>query len=166
MARLYWIDSNSLIEPAKGPYAFTRVPQVWTFLADQAKAGIVGSSELVLAELKGSDPTKTDELQQWATDLGSTLFLPVDDEVQRAYARVANSVQGTERYRPQHVAPFLDKADAWLIAHAMVHGGRIVTHEVPEQPGSGRPKIPTVAERFGVGCLTLWHMLDELNWVA
>ena len=87
---------------------------------------------------------------------------PPNESVQHAYSAIADYVAQHQPYAPEHVATFLSKADAWIIAHAMAGGGRVVTFEVP-QPLSARPKIPDVAGNFGVGCLSLHEMLREMD---
>ena len=168
MAQQFWLDANSLIEPAKGPYAFSRVPQYWDFVKAKSEEGVLGSPELVLdLELTGTDPKKADDLEFWAKPLRGTLFLPADEATQRSYAEIADWVENNERFKekPQHVAPFLAKADCWLIAYAKAHGGRVVTFEKPE-PKAKKPKIPDVAAPFGVVCINLWLMLEELGFRA
>lgn len=157
MAPQFWIDANCLIQPAKEAYGFTLVPQFWDFLEQQATSGILGSPEMVLKELEGPE-----ELEQWAKPLDGVIFLPADHDTQAAYADVANWVQNNDRFAQHHIAPFLQKADGWLIAHAKACGGQIVTFEVPA-PASIRPKIPDVAENFDVEYIPLWDMLHALN---
>lgn len=161
----FWIDSDSLIQPSKEAYSFTLVPQYWDFLQQKARQGIVGSPEIVLQELEGSDPTKQDDLEVWAKQLKGVMFLPPDQKTQAAYADVANWVQNNNRFAQQHIAPFLTKADGWLVAYAKACGGQIVTFEKPA-PLAKKPKIPDVADHFDVKCITLWTMLKELNFKA
>ena len=120
---------------------------------------------MVLDELEGSDPKQTDALEQWAKPLKGVMFLPADQPTQLAYSDIANWVQAQARFKQQHIAPFLAKADCWLVAYAKACGGRIVTFEKP-QPASTRPKIPDVAGQFAVECISLWDMLDELHFTA
>jgi hypothetical protein len=161
----FWIGSCCLIEPAKGYYAFDRVPQYWDFLEKQAQAGVIGCPEPVLKELEGDEPGKSDTLEVWAKALRSILFVEPEQTVQVAYAEIANAVQQTSRFKQQHIAPFLAKADCWVIAYARVHGGKIVTSEKPE-PLSSKPKIPDVARTYNIRCVPLWDMLNDLGFRA
>jgi hypothetical protein len=61
------------------------------------------------------------------------------------------------------VEEFLRGADAWLIAHAKVLGGCVVTREAKKGIGAKKPMIPNVGEDFGVVVKDLWIMLDELK---
>jgi len=83
-----------------------------------------------------------------------------DASVQAALSKVADYVW--EHYPPHNAAAFLDGADPWLIAHASVHGGRIVTHEV-SAPSGRKPKIPDVGDKFGVKTLNIFQLLRELS---
>ncbi|MBI2909639.1 MAG: DUF4411 family protein [Chloroflexi bacterium] len=155
----FWLDADSPITPSRGPYRFSFGTALWDFLHQQADEKLIGSSTLVLGELRDGD-----ELAQWARQQVS-LFIVPDDSVQRAFSEVADKVNGAARFQPQHVQAFLSGADPWIIAHARAYGGRIVTFEKPE-PASTKPKIPDVASAFGLSCLSLWDMLGELGFRA
>lgn len=159
----FWMDSDSLIAPYRGAYRFEAVPQYWDFLKRKAEEGVIGCPELVLdKELTSSNP---DALEKWARPLRGVLFLPADAATQLRYGDVARYVQANPRFRQHWIDPFLDGADSWLVAYALAHGGRIVTFEKPE-PLAKKPKIPDIAQHFGVGCVNLWDMLAELEFKA
>jgi hypothetical protein len=164
MMREFWMDADSFITPHRGPYRFGAVPQFWDFLARKADEGILGSPELVLdLELTSSDPAKADLLEKWAKPLRGSLFLPADAATQRKYNEVAEYVKTNPRFKPQWVAPFLDKADPWVVAYAAAQGGKIVAFEKP-QPEARKPKVPDIAAHFGVACISVYDMLDELGF--
>src|SRR5687767_617835 len=123
-----WIDACSFITPFRTAYPIDRLPQFWEFLAQQANQGIIGSPELVLdLELTSPDSKKADDLEHWAKPLRGTMFLPADPETQAKLSEVVAWVKSEPRFKPQWSAPFLAKADPWLVAYAATHGGRIVT---------------------------------------
>ncbi|MCF1288557.1 DUF4411 family protein [Enterobacter kobei] len=72
----------------------------------------------------------------------------------------APSLDVTEKARTDFASQ--DKADAFLIAHAMTHGFTIITHE---RPSGGAPKkrimIPDAAAIHGVKTLTLYEFLPS-----
>lgn len=162
----FWLDSDSLITPHRGPYRFEAVPQYWDFLKEKAQQGVIGSPELVLdKELTSSNPAQADALERWAKPLRGILFLPPDSATQLRYNDVAQYVQTNARFKQHWIAPFLDGADSWLVAYALALGGRIVTFEKPE-PLAKKPKVPDIAQHFGVVCVSLWDMLTELKFKA
>jgi len=162
----FWMDTDSLIKPHRESYRFEVVPQYWDFLKQKAEEGVIGSPELVLdKELTSSNPSQADALEQWAKPLRGILFLPPDSATQLRYSDVAQYVQTNPRFKQHWIAPFLAGADSWLVAYASVLGGRIVTFETP-QPLARKPKVPDIAQHFGVNCVSLWDMLAELKFKA
>lgn len=53
----------------------------------------------------------------------------------------------------------MDRADPWIIAHAIDKGGAVVTHEQRNPKASSKVKIPNVCEHFGVRCIDVYQML-------
>lgn len=153
----FWLDSDCLIQSKNFYYGFDIVPGFWHFLEQKAKDGIIGSCLLVYEELQGSE----DELSQWARDQNEKgFFVAPDGSVQAVLGQVSEHVNS--RYEKHLGAAFLGGADPWLIAHAKVGGGRVVTHETAAPRGKA-PKIPDVANEFGVETLVLWKLLRELG---
>jgi hypothetical protein len=153
-----WLDSDSLITPSRGPYRFTTLPTFWDYLEQKANEQVLASSEFVLIELTGNG----DKLEAWARHQQGTLFRSPTQDVQNAYSQVVNSVNNNGRYAQHQISRFLSGADPWLIAHAIVEGGRVVTFEKTE-PNSRRPKIPDVGREFGVRCINIYDLLAELG---
>ena len=154
-----WVDSDSFIVASRGPYRFSMMPVFWSFIEEQARHQRLASSELVLLELQDGE----DQLKQWASGLQSVMFRVPTEEVQERYREVVANVNGNGRYAQHHVSRFLAKADPWLIAHARTDGGRIVTFEKPE-PTSRKPKIPDVSHEFGISCINLFDLIEELGF--
>jgi uncharacterized protein DUF4411 len=154
----YWLDSNVFIEAKDGPYSFDILPDFWVWLVQQAAAGIICSSSMVCAELLEGD----DELAAWVRDRrDSGLFVLPDQNVQTRFTEIADYVKG--RYDDANSALFLERADPWVIAHAAVDGGMVITHEslVPET--SRKAKIPNVCIHFNVKWANTYGMLRELK---
>ena len=55
-------------------------------------------------------------------------------------------------------------ADGWIIAHAKHDLGTVVSHESRVDKASLTPKIPNVCTDFGVRCISLAEMLNELGF--
>ena len=159
----YWLDADSLIRPHREAYQFDMVRPFWDFLESKARDGIIASPEIVLDKELISNSKNTDPLQEWGKGLKGILFLPIEDQIQVCYSQVVDYVQNCGKYKQQWVASFLDGADPWVVAYPMAKGGNIVTFEKP-QPSAKRPKIPDIADHFGLRPLTLYEMLKELGF--
>jgi hypothetical protein len=156
-----WVDSDSLIVASRGPYRFNVIPAFWNFIQEKATQQILASSERVLNELLDGE----DQLRDWAIQQQDTFFRIPTEPVQESYRQIVHHVSNDGRFARQHVTRFLAKADPWLLAHAKVEGGRIVTFEKSE-PYSRRPKIPDVGNTFGIRCVNLWDLIDELGFTT
>lgn len=157
----FWLDTDSLVRPSAEGYRFAILPRFWEFLEEQGKQQVIVSSVRVLEELEVKSK-KPDDLLIWARKQQGTLFLEPGKDVQEAFKVIADKVANTPRYYPQHVHKFLSGADPWLIAHAKVFGGKVVTFEKSE-PNSHNVKIPDVAGEFGVLCLNIYDALSEMR---
>jgi hypothetical protein len=158
----YWLDADSLIRAHRGPYSFSYGTALWDFLEAKAHESVIGSPQTVFDELSTTEKIDDkDRLELWARELRGVLFLPPEPSVQVEYGKVVNYVQNNSRYRQQWIASWLAGADPWIVAYPMALGGRIVTFEKPAPTGK-KPKIPDVAQQFGIKCLTIWDMLTEL----
>lgn len=160
----YWLDSDSLITPHRGPYSFNYGTALWDFLEMKAQEGVIGSPQTVFDELSTTEKVEDkDKLELWARELRGILFLPPEPSVQVEYGKAVNYVQYNGRYKQQWIASWLAGADPWLVAFPMAPGGKIVTFETPAPTGT-KPKIPDVAQHFGINCISLWDMLTELGF--
>jgi hypothetical protein len=161
----YWLDTDSLITPHRGPYRFSYGTILWDFLEEKAHEGIIGCPEIILIkELSTASPTtEKDRLEIWARELRGILFLPADWAVQKEFSAVANYVQSNRLYKQQWIPDWLTKADPWVISYPIALGGKIVTFEKPSLQAK-KPKIPDVAGRFGIQCLSIWEMLEVLGF--
>jgi len=153
----FLIDSNVFIESKNFAYHFDYCKIFWDFLLALHHKGLVYSINSVKKELC----KKEDHLFNWVKDeLPKTFF---EDEMTSLsnYAKLINWSSGldvTEKAKADFANH--EKADAFLIAHAMTHGFTIITHE---RPSGGAPKkrimIPDAACANGVKTLTLYEFL-------
>ena len=157
------MDADSLIRPHREAYPFDMVRPFWDFLEIKAKEGIIGSPEIIFNMELTPASNNPDALYQWAKEQLGILFYPVENPIQICYSEIVNHVQNCGKYKQQWVASFLSGADPWVIAYAMAMGGKIVTFEKSE-PNSKRPKIPDIADYFGVKHISLYEMLKELGF--
>lgn len=151
----FWIDSDALIRAKDNGFAFDLAPDFWDRLLVLAEAGDLRSPIRVHAELKDG----TDELAEWVKEHRERLFTEPSAEVQQKYREIADFVEAN--YSQEKAKDFLAGADAWLIAHACVDGGEIVTMETrtKQVQYTSKARIPDVSAHFGVTCITVWEMV-------
>lgn len=161
----FWLDADSLITAHRGAYRFSFDTPLWNFLEMKARDGTIGSPQIVFDnEIASTNKIEEkDALELWARELKGTLFLPPTDSIQIEFAKVVNYIQNNGRFTKPNIAKCLSGADPWLVAYAMASQGKIVTFEAPA-PKSKDPKIPDVANEFGIKCINLWDMLDILKF--
>jgi hypothetical protein len=154
----HWLDANVFIEPKNGPYAFDIVPGYWSWIERQAKIGVVASPMAVFKELVNLE-RRTDDLAKWAQAVKDALFVEAEAEVQKRSGEIGNYVQ--RNYEAAHVAEFMRGADPWIVAHASVDKGTVVTIEAIRN--TKRIKIPNVCAHFGVPWCNHLKMLRSLG---
>lgn len=140
----FWLDCDALITPKNNGWAFDLAPRFWAFLLEQADAGVIRSPIRVHEKL--TEGTTPDELAKWVTTNKGRLFLPPSKAVQDKVTEIADYVNS--KCDKVEGKRFLDDADPWLIAHACVDGGRIVTFETHGRSVK-EVKIPDIAKVFG-----------------
>src|SRR5205823_9585853 len=122
--------------------------------------GRIRSPMMVYDELLQID----DELREWCKQINALgFFVEPDESVQKMFAEIADYVEGAYD-RPQ-AGWFLDKADAWLIAHAKIMGGTVVTREKLVGNDSKKVKVPNICNAFGVRFIDTFEMIRELGIV-
>ncbi len=151
----YLLDANVFIQAKNLHYGFDFCPGFWDWIEIKNAEKSVFSVEKVGNELTDGD----DDLADWATSRGSALFLPPDEPLLEALARVSSWVTD-HGYEPAAVNTFFQVADYYLVAHGLAHGHTIVTHEVPAA-SSRKIKIPNVCIGLGVRCMTPFEMLRK-----
>ena len=155
----YWLDSNVFIEGKKGPYGFDIAPRFWMIIDELTENSLIACPMRVCDELLDGQ----DDLSAWAqARRGSGLFEEPEVPVQEAFREVIQHV--TLRY-PDNQARrrFLNRADPWVIAHAIVQGGTVVSLEGRDPDSSQQVKIPNVCEHFNVPVGNTYQMLRELG---
>ena len=149
------------IEGKKGPYGFDIAPRFWELIDEMIEGGRISCPTRVLRELLDGQ----DDLSAWARERrNSGLFIEADPAVQEATAQV---IQLVATHYPDNQARrrFLDRADPWVIAHARVDGGTVVTSETRVPDNSLQVKIPNVCDQLPVQVrsINVYQMLRELG---
>lgn len=158
----YVLDSNVFIEAFRRYYAFDIVPQFWTTLIAQAKAGRVRSVDRVKAELdKGKDP-----LANWANRQFAQWFADTSDsDILHSYGDVMVWGQGQAQFTNAAKAEFAraENADAWVVAFARAKGYAVTTQEQFDPNVKNRIPIPNICQALGVRCVDTFELLRELG---
>ena len=157
----YWLDSNIFIEGKKGPYGFDIAPRFWVLIDELVAEGRISCPMRVYDELLDGQ----DDLAAWAQDRReSGLFLEPEAAVQKSFAQIAGYVEASYP-KTNATQRFLDRADPWVIAHAIVEGSKVVTMEIAVPPDVQKVKIPNVCSHlnFNVPCVNTYQMLRELG---
>jgi hypothetical protein len=149
----YLLDANVFIQAKNQHYGMDFCPAFWDWLTEKNAEGLVFSIEKVGDELAAG----TDELTRWAGERGAAFFLRPDAAILPSLQSV--SVWATSQgYEPAAVSTFLQAADYYLVAHALVHGHTVVTNEIPATSRK-RIKIPDACISLGIRCLSPFAML-------
>lgn len=160
----YLLDANFFIQSNNRNYPLDVVISFWEKIELLVSNGIVVSIDKVKNEIDNEE----DILKNWCADnLPSGFFYnSIDVVMSGMYGRVINDpFMRPHQYNQKALDDFMsdEKADAWLIAHAMQHGLTLVTYEV-RRPGSiAIIKIPDICDKIGVRCIEPLEMFRELN---
>lgn len=172
----FWVDTDVLERSQRGMLALDIAPGFWAALDAENRAGRVFSVEEVYRELDRHIESSRENNQQmgplreWIQQRRASLFIQPGAAESAAMGRVSSFAIAT--YGPAHCRKFLDGADPWLIAAAMVSGGSVVTNEKPNQlPNPNRAtglidsaiKIPNICHQFDVPVATLPQMMRSLG---
>jgi len=149
----YLLDSNIFIQAKNLHYGFDFCPAFWEWLIAGNDAGIVFSIEKVELELSSG----ADELAEWADQRGAAFFLQPQPSLLSALPRVSSWAM-SRNYEPAAINTFLQVADYYLVAYALVGGYTVVTHEIASI-STKRIKIPDVCIGMGIKCITPFEML-------
>jgi uncharacterized protein DUF4411 len=151
----YLLDANVFIQAKNQYYGFDIVPAFWDWLISANTTGNVYSIEKVAEELVGFG----DELSDWtkARLEDGTFFLEPDDAVLEGLKDVAAWVQG-QGFAASAVNEFLQVADYYLVAQALVQGHVVVTQEVYEAT-LRKVKIPNACVGLGIQWMNTYAML-------
>lgn len=166
MENKYLLDANSFISPYKNYYPFDFAPGFWQQLKVKIDDNTVFIPKAVLDELEAGN----DDLTKWAKEIKKENVLCEDKKILEKLSEILNYLNESPLYLPGATEKWdIEKtADPWIIATASVNNLKIVTLEaknngLSEKQPSKSPKIPDVAEVFGVKCINLFEFMRENN---
>lgn len=149
----YLLDSDVLMEGRKRYYSFEICPGFWEWIERRHAEGTVLSVEKVKAEIGDGN----DALVTWAGNQPQSFFAPVDEATQAAFGTVTQWAMN-QTYTARAVGEFLQKADFFLVAHALAHSLTLVTHE-REAATPSKIKIPNACLGLGIPVTNPFEML-------
>lgn len=170
MMEKYLLDTSIFITPYKQYYPFDFARSFWDQLADRLTLDNIMVLDVVVSEVS----EREDELSEWIKSLRD--FHPItvkNEQIVVNYGKVLNYIQQSPLYKKEALSSWANKevADPWLIAAAMNTGAKIITIESTSGKGlspsnaSRNPKIPDVAEHFGVKCENLFAFMRETKFI-
>ena len=163
----YCLDADVFIQAHRLYYSFDIAPSFWNALVTHAQQGLTYSPLAVFEEIIAGEK---DELSKWTKKHKELIFREPTPAVNESYTEIANYV--TINYEIHQVNLFLNGADPWVIAHAMVHVDNVVVTQETlknEQRNAntsrieGKIKIPNICRHFGVKWINTFTLLRELR---
>jgi hypothetical protein len=149
----YLLDANVFIQAKNLHYGLDFCPAFWHWLIEKNMAGQVFSIDKVADEIAAG----ADELTDWMRRQDDRLFRRTDPGIAARFGQISAWVM-EQNYEPAAINTFLQVADFYLIAHALVGDHIVVTHEVPAN-SAWRVKIPNVCAGLGLRFMTPYEML-------
>lgn len=140
----YCFDTSAFMEPWNRWYPQDVFPSLWDGLAEHIQREDIISPLEVKREVQG----KNDTLYRWLRE-HRTLFREETDDVLQF---MQEEIFGIERFRRITEAG-RNGADPLVISMAMITSRAVVTNETRVGPESGKVKIPTICDHFGIRCI-------------
>lgn len=165
----YLLDANCLITPNNDYYnpKFKLSKAFWDGLAND----VISKRVIILTKVEKEVQvgySQDDFLNTWLRKVHSHIEDPMrDEEVIESYRRVLKYISEQRLFQPRAQQDWAreEVADPWLIASAMSHQRKIITFEKFVPIVGNRPaahaKIPTVADHFGVPCISLFDYMHH-----
>lgn len=155
----YWVDANVFIWGSNVPYPFERARGYWNWFARKIDEGVIVTHVKVYEEVVRGSKTKEDEpIIRWMkTRKDDGLRIRSTKEHQLLVGQVCT--RAFEKFDEIKAQEFIKGADPYLIAHAKLDSGFVVTQE---SKGKER-RIPQMCREFGVECYNLYEMNEALQ---
>jgi hypothetical protein len=167
---IYLLDSNSFITPYRQYYKFSIVPSFWEKLNYFAEKKLIVSIKQVYEEICIKNGKEKDELQKWIENKFKCEFIDTyaDLEIINNYKLIMNYLQANNKeFTPKAITIWANNktADAWIIATAMTDKNKyIIVSFEGNRDNKNNPKITTIAKVFGIKCINLFEIMEQLNF--
>lgn len=161
---LYLLDADTLITSSNKIYKMSRFMPFWMWLLEMATKGSLKIPHEQFDEIAAGNK-KDDPLVNWLTQKEVSSAMVLDEEVDSKL--LANTI--ITGYAPDLSEVELVEIgkDPFLIAYASLNPpNRCVVSFENSKPGKKRAnsKIPDVCKIAGVRCITIFEMLEELDF--
>ena len=158
----YWLDANVFIEAQNRKYPFGMFDSYWEWMSGRVAEGTIVCPKRVYQEIVG-EHDHDDPLVKWfQTRKGNGLCIASDHAVQEQVGIITKHVF-TRYHQSPHAMNFSKGADPWIIAHAFVDDGVVVTQESNLRPDAQKARIPDVCKEFDVACIDGLKLLEKLK---
>lgn len=159
----YLLDTSVLIEASKRYYAFDLAPTFWQHLTVQSQVGTISSIDKVKVEID----KRNKFLINWANNKFKRWESTVTEDTKQNYLKLIQWSVSNQRYSQNAKDQFAnaDKADAWLVAHALARRYIVVTEEVFNKDIKNNIRIPNICLEFDVQYIDTFQMMRKLGLV-
>ena len=153
---MYVFDTNAFSQLFHSFYP-TRFPTLWKNFDKMVESGSITSTREVAREIKDD---REKRLREWALVHKGLFPTPSEDE----------GVFVSQIFAVKHFQQLIGhrtllkggrNADPFVIAHAKVLEGTVVTMEGEPKNGA---KIPNICRHFGIPCLSLEDFMEAEGW--
>lgn len=159
----FWLDANVLIESHNRSYPIGTAVTFWARLAEQVQVGNVCCPRRVFKEVAEQD-NHQDEVAAWMRNRRDQgLCISPTPEVQELVGRIEHHLFSTPQFYFAESWQFCKGGDPWVIAHASIDTGVVVTLETALRPDAHKPRIPDICKAFEVKYVDTLGMFKELK---
>lgn len=158
----YLPDSNCFIQSHGQYYPLDVAHSFWSKMAQLAASGQIESIDKVQKEVYHYQG----DLKIWIQQNIQPSFFKSSANCIVEYGHLVRWAQSrNNHYLPQAINDFMDveRADAWLIAHAKYCHLTVVTYETSEPKKVKAIKIPDACRAVSVPCINLITMFRQLG---
>ncbi len=150
----YSLDTSAILDGWNRHYPPDVFPSLWDKLDELIDKGEIRAVDEVLHELRRKD----DAVYKWAKQR-THLFLPLDEDIQKAAADILGKFQELVNDRKGR-----SSCDPFVIALAKVNGCVVITGESRTNKIKS-PKIPDVCYGIGIKAIRLLDLIREQGWI-
>lgn len=158
---VYLLDANVLIRAHEDYYPIERIPQFWTWLANQAANGVVQ----VPYEIYNEIAVSTGPLHDWLTDKAISKAITLEAKINPANLNTVLAKGYASDLDDSEIEEV--GQDPFLIGYAFANIDEItvVTKEVsaPSKQRANR-RVPDVCKTFGIRCIDDFQLYRELSF--